>query len=215
MLMRLDRFTFQNEQRCFIEFASEEQAQKAVETLHNTEFMYRNILVSPLKENFVWKSTMQRRDGRIPRLFNIKEISASEAAKPLLEGRRKMFSIQPPGWGYAKSSVGHTMISNEYLEEHLGKFGIECFGPMRPYRGSRKSDPSVLCFIDFTTKSGADQAVQAINNTEILGRKVWLTGIFLEPWRAHQIGKLDQALLGELQAKGVASTEPYEDNFVN
>jgi hypothetical protein len=215
MQLRLDRFTFQNDQRCFVEFASEEQAQKAVQTLNEAEFMHRNLIVAPLKEDFVWGSTSEKATGRNPRFFHIQDMSPSEALKPLLEGRRKMFSVQTPGWGEPNSSVSHNKIANQHIQEHLGKFGIEAVSGLAPFHGDKKSHPRMLCYIDFTTKSGADQAVQTVHETDIDGRKIWLTQPIMAPWRAHQVGKVDQALLGELQEKGLASTEPYEDNFVN
>lgn len=85
---------------------------------------------------------------------------------------------------------------------------------MAPFYGDLKKKPQFLCFIDFETKGGADQAAEAFDNKEIEGRKVRLQPCKLAPRRAHQIGKVDKALLIQLQEKGLASTEPYEDKFV-
>jgi hypothetical protein len=212
--LRLDRFTFHNDKRCFIELASEEQAKKAIEILHDTEFMHNNIVVLPLKEDFVWGSGKDKVNGHLSRFFHENETSPSEALKPLLEGRRMLFSVQPPGWVETHSSIGHNKYATKVIEDHLGKYGIEAIGGLQPFYGDMKPHPRMLCFLDFTTKSGADQAVQAVHDTDIEGRKVWLRPSVLAPWRAHQIGKVDQALLAQLQEKGLASTEPYEDNFV-
>lgn len=208
----LDRFTFHNDTRCFVELATEEQAQKAIEVLNGTELLHRSIIVAPMKDDFVWgKSPENRRNNSF---FDVVEVSPSEALKPLLEERRLMFSVQPPGWGSRTVGSGHNDIAKSHIEKHLSPFGISSFGRMAPFYGDLKEKPRMLCFIDFETKSGADQAVEAFDDKEMEGRKVRLQQCKLAPWRAHQIGKVDKALLSQLQEKGLASTEPYEDKFV-
>jgi RNA recognition motif-containing protein len=213
--MKIDRFTFHNDSRCYIELASEEEARKAIELLHDTEFMHRTIRVTPVKEDFVWGTEGKREDGRRSRFLIANARGPSEALKPLFEGRRMMFSVQPPGWTAEDSSISLNKFGASVIEEHLGKYGIEAIGSLQPFFGDKGSHPRMLCLMDFTTKSGADQAVQAVHETDIKGRKVWLRPSVQAPWRAHQVGKVDAGLLAELQAKGLASTEPYEDNFVN
>ncbi|KAF2833446.1 hypothetical protein CC86DRAFT_461812 [Ophiobolus disseminans] len=212
MQLRLDRFTFHNSSMCCIELASEEQAQRATGELDNIELLRRKIRVKPLREDFVWGSTAEQAHSRY---FDEHEISPSEALRPLLEGRRMLFSVQPPGWGEPNSSVDHNKIAKQVLVDHLEKFGIETTGALQPFYGDLKQTPRMLCFLDFKTKGGADQAVQAIHETDIQGRKVWLQQAVLAPWRAWQIGRVDQAVLAELQEKGLASKEPYEDKFMN
>ncbi|KAH5180370.1 hypothetical protein HBH76_172940 [Parastagonospora nodorum] len=210
---RLDRFTFQNDTRCFIELATEEQAQKAIEALNGIEFMHKSIVVAPMKDSFVWaKKPESSHDSYF---FDVNEVSPSEALKPLLEERRLMFSVQPPGWGPKIGGSGHNDIARHHMERHLGQFGITCFSKLAPFYGDLKQRPRMLCFIDFETKSGADQAVRAFDDKEMEGCKVRLQPCKLAPWRAHQVGKVDKALLSQLQEKGLASTEPYEDKFVN
>ncbi|EAT87282.2 hypothetical protein SNOG_04891 [Parastagonospora nodorum SN15] len=210
---RLDRFTFQNDTRCFIELATEEQAQKAIEALNGIEFMHKSIVVAPMKDGFVWaKKPESSHDSYF---FDVNEVSPSEALKPLLEERRLMFSVQPPGWGPKIGGSGHNDIARHHMERHLGQFGITCFSKLAPFYGDLKQRPRMLCFIDFETKSGADQAVRAFDDKEMEGCKVRLQPCKLAPWRAHQVGKVDKALLSQLQEKGLASTEPYEDKFVN
>jgi RNA recognition motif-containing protein len=213
--LRLDRFSFQNDKRCFIEFASEEQAQKAIDTLHGAEFMDNKLVVLPLKEDFVWGDVRDQDSGRNSRYFYDQDANASEALKPLLEGRRMLFSVQPPGWLDASSSVGHNKFAKQVIEENFGKYGVEAIGGLQPFHGDMKPQPRMLCFIDFTTKRGADQAVEAVHDTDIHGRRVWLQQSILAPWRAHQIGKVDQELLAQLQEQGLAPKTLYEDNFVN
>jgi RNA recognition motif-containing protein len=213
--LRLDRFTFQNDHRCFIEFASEEQAQKAIETLNGVEFMDNKLVVKPMREDFVWKRPVPEDGGGYDgRHFYDQGANASEALKPLLEGRRMLFSVQPPGWEEQDSSVRHNKFAKQVIDERFGKYGIEAISSLAPFFGDMKPHPRMLCFLDFTTKEGAQQAAEAIHETEIHGRKVWLKPSILAPWRAHQIGKVVPALLAELQEKGIASKSPYEDNFV-
>lgn len=217
MQFRLDRFTLQNDGRCFIEFAHEDQAQKAVRELNGTEFMHNEVVAAPLKEDFVWGATGANDKGKdySPRFFYENETSVSEALKPLLEGRRMMFSVQTPAWGKPNSSAGHNSLATQVVEETFGKYGIETISALHPFWGDKQRLPRMLCFLDFKTKGGADQAVQEVHDTEIQGRKVWLRLSVLAPWRAHQVGKLDQTLLSRLQEQELASKEPYEDNFLD
>jgi RNA recognition motif-containing protein len=208
MQIRLDRFTFFNNQYCFIELASEEQALNAVKDLEGSEFMHSKWRVAPLKEDFVWGETAK--DS--PRSF---EVSLSEVLKPLFEGRRKMFCVQTPGWGKKNSSEGHNQVAKETIEKYFGKYGIEAISGLQPFHGDITEEPRMLCFLDFKSKDGADRAVQAFHDKEIDGRRVTLVNSILSPWRAHQVGKLDTALLAELQKQGLAAEKTYEDNFVN
>jgi RNA recognition motif-containing protein len=212
--VRLDRFTLQNDARCFVELASEEQAQKAIKVLNETEFMHGKILAMPLKEDFVWGAVHEKDSTRSSRYFYENQMSPAEALKPLIEGRRRLLSVQTPGWLSEYSSVGHNEHALKVIEEHFGKYGIEAISSLQPFYGDKKLKPRMLCSLDFTSKSGADQATEALHDTSIQDRKIWLQPTKMSPWRAHQVGKIDQALLAELQEKGLASEETYEDNFV-
>jgi hypothetical protein len=209
--MRLNRFSFQNDARCFVELASEEQAQKAVDILHETEFQFQTIVAMPIKADFVWGPMPQVWE----RFFDVNLTSPAEAIRPLLEGRRKIISVQTPGWLSKVSSVGHNEHAHKVLHEHFGSYGIETISALQPFFGDKKLYPRMLCLMDFKTTEGAEQAQQAIHDTDIEGRKVWVQPSVAAPWRAHQIGRVDPELLAKLQEAGLASSEPYEDNFVN
>jgi RNA recognition motif-containing protein len=212
MQLRLDRFTFHNDGRCFIEFSSEEQAQQAVRDLNKAQFMDHELSAVPLMDDFVWGPDPQKHK---PRYFYEHKKSASEPLKPLLERRRMIFSVQTPGWGKKNKSTGHNNIASQIIDESFGKYGLEAVGGLQPFYGDKQPTPRFLCFLDFATKSGADQAAQAIHDTEIQGRRVWLKPSVLAPWRAHHIGKTEPALLAQLQEKGLAPKEVYEDSFVD
>jgi hypothetical protein len=219
LLLRLDRFSFQNDKRCFIEFENKQDAQKAVQVLNDTGFMNQKIVVQPLKADFVWDSGVQKHGDShrlsLSRYFYDGETSPFDALQPLLEGRRILLQLQTPGWGERHSTIGHNKIALGKIEDHLGKYGIEAVSGMQPFYGDMKPHPRMLCLIDFKTTAGADQAIQEVNETEIDGRTVWLKKSETAPWRAHQIGKVDRSLLAELQEKGLAPLEIHEDRFVN
>lgn len=210
----MDRFTFHNNGLCFVELSSEEEAQKALKVLHETKSEKSEWKAAPVKKDFVWGSypgTNKTGEG-VSRFFVDEGTNASEALRPLIEGRRKLFAVQPPGWGPEQSSAGHNKKARQVVQDHFGKYGIETISKMEPFFGDKLSHPRMLCFIDFTTKDGADQAAEN-HDPEIEGRKVWLSPVVMAPWRAHQVGKVDAALLAELQEKGLASKETYEDKF--
>jgi RNA recognition motif-containing protein len=212
MQMRLDRFTLKNSRRCFIELGSEQQAKMAVNELNNAQLLDEEIIVKPLKDDFVWGFVSEKsNDLGESRYFDQNTKTVSEAVKPLLESRRMMLSVQTPGWGEKHSTVGHNKIAWDIIERYLGEYGIEAVGDLQPFFGDMQLVPRMLCFVDFKTKAGADQAVQAIHDTEIEGRKVWLKESVLAPWRAHHIGKVDPSVLATLQEKGLAPMETFEN----
>jgi hypothetical protein len=91
----------------------------------------------------------------------------------------------------------------------MGDYGIEAVGGFQPFHGDKQPLPRFLCLIDFKTTSGADQAVQALHESEIEGRTVWLKNCVLAPWRAYQIGKVDPSVLAVLQEKKIAPMETF------
>jgi hypothetical protein len=100
----------------------------------------------------------------------------------------------------------HVEASNRIVEEHFGKQDIDAIGLIRSVRYRKKeprSTPSMLCLVDFTTKDGAEKAIQAVHNTEIEGLKVLLQPAILTRQLGKLIGRYDQALLVELQEKGL------------
>ncbi|KAH7389450.1 hypothetical protein DE146DRAFT_680304 [Phaeosphaeria sp. MPI-PUGE-AT-0046c] len=211
--LTVDRFTFHNNGLCFVELSSEEEAQKALKALHGTGLKDSNIKAIPVKEDFVWGGQTKSRGGS--RFFIDEGENASEALRPLIEGRRKMLCVQPPGWLSENSSVGHNQKARQVVQDHFGKYGIETIGKLEPFFGDKLSHVRMLGFIDFATKDGADRVVKDFENTEIEGRKVCFREVVMAPWRAHQVGKVNAALLAKLQQKGLASKETYEDKFDN
>jgi RNA recognition motif-containing protein len=210
MQLRFDRFTFQNDRRCFVELASEQQAQDAIQRLQKKKLQGQTLVVKPLVENFIWGRNSE--EGRLSsRHFFDEGKNAAEAIKPLLEDRRYMLLVQTPGWQDSKKT---NEAANEVLEKHFEPFGVETRSMLRPMFGDKKPEPRLLCFIDFTTKEGAEKAVEAIHEKTIEGRRTKLLSCKLSAWRAHQIGKVDAGLLKQLQEKEIAPKETREDRFV-
>ena len=201
--MRLDRFSFKNSGQCYVELASEEQAQQAAQSLNNTEFMQRPANVRPLKPNFIWGSVYKPHRPSKMRLFDPDELSFIDALAPLIEERRIRVMVQPPGWWSPASAVTYTKASVAVIEKVFGKFGIEAISELYRQRKKLGDTPRTLCIIDFTTKAGADQAVEEFHNTEIQGRLVHLYRFELRASIAQQIGETDPALLTMLQEKGL------------
>ncbi|KAF1849648.1 uncharacterized protein K460DRAFT_298271 [Cucurbitaria berberidis CBS 394.84] len=214
--LRLDRFTFQNDTMCFVELGSENQVSEAVQTLNGSVFLNKKVVVRPAKEDFTFghQRNLTNMVGG-SRYFYQEGTSAYEAGRPLIEGRRMMLCVQTPGWG-AKDMVVSTRNKNamSIIDQYFGKYGIETLGALHNFYGDKKENPRLLCFLDFKTKEGADQAVAELHDTEIEGRRTWLKISEPAPWRAHQIGKVDEALLTELQEKGLAPRETYNDKFL-
>ncbi|KAH7371504.1 hypothetical protein BKA66DRAFT_423885 [Pyrenochaeta sp. MPI-SDFR-AT-0127] len=213
--IRMDRFTFHNEAMCFVELGSEKQAAEAVQQLNGSEFQAKSIVARPMKEDFTWGPRIDVSKGYSARRhFYDDGVSSRDAAMPLVEGRRMMLSVQTPGWGTADLNVsGRNKVVLDIIDQYFGKYGIEALGGLHPFYGDKKANPRLLCFIDFKTKQGADLAVAETHDTQIEGRKTWLQLSNPSPWRAHQIGKVDKALLVELQEKGLLPQETYEDKF--
>jgi hypothetical protein len=195
--------------------ANEQQAQKALRVLHDSEFMHNHIIAMPLKEDFVWGPVLEVDGRRSSRFFYVDRTSPSEALKALLEGRRRLLSVQTPGWTSEGPFTRHSVHAYQVIDDHFGPYGIEAISTLQPFYGDKQLQPRMLCSLDFTTKEGAEQAEQAIHDTIIEGRKVWVQPTRLAPWRAHQIGRVDPELLARLQEKGIAPMEIYEDNFVD
>lgn len=214
--LNLDRFNFHNNGMCSVELSSREEAQKAVKALRGIVFKDSNLKAEPAKEDFVWGSRdkYNSKAGETGSRYFVDEgANASEALRPVFEGRRKMFSVQPPGWLSENSSVGHNAKARQVIQDHFSKYGIESVSKMEPFFGDKLSHVRMLCFIDFATKDGADRVVEEFENAEIDGRKVAFRSVVMAPWRAHQVGKVNAALLAELQEKGLASKETYDDKF--
>lgn len=216
--MQLDRFTFHNNTSCFVELENEVQVSKALQSLDKLKFMRKTIFARPMREDFIWgrtprQSEEQQINGR-NRYFYAEGSGPSDALRALREGRRMMLSVQTPGWGTQDMIVStRNKHSLAIIEQYLGKYDIEAIGNLSPFYGDKKDHPRMLCFMDFRTKAGANQAVVDLQDTEIEDRRVLLRPSSPSPWRSHQIGKVDKTLLEELQAMGLASMETYDDKF--
>jgi RNA recognition motif-containing protein len=216
--MRVDRFNFQNDTMCFVEVGSEAEATKVMEEFSGLEIHGRKMLAQPLKSDFIWGKLERPKESPWPsRYFYDEGTAAFDAARPLLERRRMMLSVQTPGWSPgARIAIGKQQAA-QIIERYFGKYGIERISDFSPFYGDLKSKPRMLCFIDFTTKEGAENAVNDLNNTEIEGRLTWLKPSDPAAWRHDQIGKVAPELLKELQESGVVSKDEQisEDKFVN
>ncbi|OAL47100.1 hypothetical protein IQ07DRAFT_589976 [Pyrenochaeta sp. DS3sAY3a] len=214
MQIRLDKFTFHNDTMCFVELGSEQQAADAVESLNNSQFQASTIIAKILKPDFVWGPLTARQTGAASRYFFDEGNGAEEAVRPLLEGRRKMLSVQTPGWGDPKGTVSEANATAiEIIHNTFDKYGLECVGSLRPFYGDKKSKPRMLCHLDFKTIEGAEKAVRDLDDTEIAHRRTWVKNSEPSAWRAHQIGKVNPALLTQLQEAKIAPEETYDDLF--
>lgn len=144
--------------------------------------------------------------------------AAQEAARPLFEGRRKMLSVQTPGW-CGEDTPAFLCISNALviMERYFGKYGVEAISDPTlshyPHK-AKGSHPHLLCLMDFKTKEGADNAFEELNDTKIEARRILLDVPVPSPWIAHQIGKVSPTVLAQLQEKGLAPRETYESSIV-
>lgn len=173
--------------------------------------MQDSIIVRMMKEDFTWNPT---EDLANPRYFYDEGTGARDAVKPWLEERRMVLSVQTPGWGPQDGVVGtRNKEALKIIAKYFGKYDLECKGGLSPFYGDKQNNPRLLCFLDFKTKQGAQDAAREYDDKEIEGRKIWLRPSKPAPYRAHQIGKIDQIVLAELQSRGIAPQETYEDKF--
>ncbi|KAF1940970.1 hypothetical protein EJ02DRAFT_503840 [Clathrospora elynae] len=213
--MRVDRFTFQNSTMCFVELGSEEEVAEAIRRLHDVEVQGQKIVVKPLKADFRWGSIAEHKKTPYGTSYFYDEgANARNAIRPLVEGRRMMLSVKTPGWTVDPVNV-QSKNAIRIIDQYFGKYEIESLGAIHPFYGDKQENPRLLCFLDFKTKEGADNAVRDLHDTDIEGRRTWLQPCHPAPWRTHQIGKVDPELLAELQEKGVLPKDTYEDKFVN
>ena len=218
--MRLDRYSFQNDTRCFAELGSEAEAAKIIAELNDAEIQRKKLIVRPLKDDFVWGPVQDKRDHKYGTRYFFDEgpAAALEAVRPLLEGRRLMVRVQTPGWTSNASIARQKQNALRILEEQFAKHGtIERLSDFAPFYGDKKKEPRILCFIDFATKEGADKAIENIHDTQIEGRLTWLMRSETNQYRSHQIGKVAPEALKQLQERGVAPKDEdlHEDKFVN
>jgi RNA recognition motif-containing protein len=216
--MRVDRFTFQNDTMCYVELGSEAEAIKVTEEFKSYGEQFNKSVVQPLKADFVWGESFNRTTRPYgSRYFHDEGTAASAAIRPLIEHRRTMLSVQTPGWSPGERVSTSIQNALQIIERYFGKYGIERLSDLSPFYGDRKKNPRMLCFIDFKTKEGAENAMKDHHNTEIEGRLTWLKLSTPAPWRSDQIGKVAPEALKELQESGVVPKDDKisEDKFVN
>jgi RNA recognition motif-containing protein len=213
--MRLDRFTFHNDTMCFVELGSKEEAAKAVERLNGTELQGKKIVVQPLKAEFQWGPQGERNSSPWGNhLFYDEGDGASKALRPLAEGRRFMLRVATPGWT-ADNVSNQKKDAIRIIQQTFDKYGVEKVSQIHPFYGDKKKNPRLLCFMDFKTKEGADEAVRNHHDTDIEGRKTWLTPCSPTSYRAHHMAKVAPQLAIDLQEQGILTKETREDLFVN
>jgi RNA recognition motif-containing protein len=202
---------------CFVELGSPEEAQRAVKELDKSSLMNSSIVVStPLKEGFRWglieKPTKHPYESRF---FLNEGNNAEEALKPLAEGRRMALSVQTPGWSPGAKIGEATENALKIIEQNFAKYGVESISNISVFYGDKKTNPRLLCFIDFKTKEGTEQAAKDKHDTEINSRLVWLKPSIPAGWRVHQFWKSAPRVVEQLQEKGVLTKEMDADKFNN
>ncbi|KAL1797315.1 hypothetical protein ACET3X_003921 [Alternaria dauci] len=217
--LRIDRFSFQNDTKCFVELGSEAEATKVTEELNRATEEHPTMVVKPLKADFDWKKVGQQKAKPFgPRYFYDEGTAAYDAIRPLLERRRIILSVMTPGWSpNTRISVARSN-AEAIIERYFGKYGIESISDISVFYGDKKIKPRMLCTIDFKTKEGAENAVNDHHETQIEGRLTQLTHSEPAAWRLHQIQKVaGPEALKTLQESGVVpeGKEIYEDKFVN
>ncbi|CAG5182005.1 uncharacterized protein ALTATR162_LOCUS9944 [Alternaria atra] len=203
---------------CYLELGSEAEAAKVIKELDGLEEQGSKMVAKPLKADFIWGDAGKRNVEPFgSRYFYDEGIAASDAIRPLLENRRTMLSVQTPGWSAGDRVSVAKQNASQIIERYFGKYGIERIGDISPFYGDKKQNPRLLCFMDFKTKEGAENAINDYHNTEIEGRLTWLK--FSEPanWRSHQIGKVSPEALKKLQESSLVpkDDEIHEDKFAN
>ncbi|KAE8822244.1 hypothetical protein HRS9139_10265 [Pyrenophora teres f. teres] len=123
-------------------------------------------------------------------------------ARPDQETRRR-FPNSKPRYIFAQGNAPHDIL--RVLEE----------GRRRMLSVKTPGNPRLLCFIDFETKEGAENASREIDDTVVEGKLTWLRPAVPSGWRVDQYAKYDPEYVAELQEKGVLSKETYEDKFVH
>lgn len=195
----MDRFTFFSSGSCFIELGNEEQKKKAIKTLDGQLLHGAPVNVSPLNDTFSWLDG-SKKDTR---WFVDEKKAAFKAIQPLLEKRRYALIVETPVW-VSREGSGRSVTATrrDIIERNIGPFGVEAIGALNPAWRHLKRDRSLLAHIDFVSKEGADQAVEALHGKEIEGRRVWLEPYSGSPRNAKQIGNVDQSILTQLQEGG-------------
>jgi hypothetical protein len=207
LALGLDRFTFYNNRSAFIELKSEEHAKKAMALLDGTEAMgVSELHVRPVRPEFGWGVTRGGFNDSMGWIVPFDQTGITTAVQPIVEGRRFVFQVKPPGWAKLDAPI---KVRNDYnrdvVKRTLAPFGeIEALGRVAPNWGDLKQTPRFLCYVDMKTKQAADQAVSALHDTDVEGYRVGLRAQTMSPWKAYQLGQVDKEKLNLLQEKGLA-----------
>lgn len=103
------------------------------------------------------------------------------------------------------------VTGREIIQRHIGPYGIEIVGPLDPVWKIPKikripvQDRISLAHIDSSSKKGAEQAAEALDGTEIEGKRVYLLPSTVSSTTAKQIGNVDQGALAQLKESGLIS----------
>jgi hypothetical protein len=204
--LRLDRFTFNHDRKAAIELESAEQAQKAIELLHNHEPNIKGakIYVVPLKSEYEWEIPTHA-SSRGTAKVDSSDAGLEAAIQPIIDGRRLMFSVLPPGWADLKARVNVRNEANrDVIKRTLEPYGIEVVGRASTNWGDKSQTPRFLAFVDMKTKQGADEAIRKVNDTVVQGLPVALQLSQMPAWKAYRLGQVDKERLAMLQEKGLA-----------
>jgi RNA recognition motif-containing protein len=209
--MMIDRFRYENNTHASVQLANEQQAQKAVQALHGSKGLGGEIVVRAMDPEHTWDYA---RNSPKPYSFLVPEDHAGlrSAVDPIIEGRRVRVSVKNPAWGKKEDSPAQRHNTDiKAIERMYSPFGIEAISRTSPQYGQKSFEPKYFCHIDFATKKGADEAIQATNDTEFEGVPIKARLTQVDPAKAYQIGRIERALLVELQEKNLAPADSEID----
>lgn len=212
--MNFNQFTFRTDPILFAEFATPEQAQEAASKLNDRPSLGQEAvgaeIVSP---DFQWDMS-----SFAPELYWKQACGPegiSKAVTPLLEQRRVVFSVIPPGWAGLNQKVSIRNAHNrQVVINSLRKYGVDSVGPAGVNWGDKAQKPKFLCLVDFTTREGAEQAIKDLDKQMVEGKEVGLRLATVGIRKGHRIGKLDRGLLKQLQEKQLAP-EGVDDDLLS
>jgi hypothetical protein len=219
--MRMDRFTFYNNTRAIVELQNEEQAEKAIELSESNETLGKQVFVTQLRPSHEWGIPNNQFEDELDCKVLNNDVGIDAALQPVLEGRRLLFSVRPPGWADLKAPIKiRNNFNRDVMVRTLEPFGLEAVSRISPNWGDKKQSPRYMCLVDMKTKQAADEAVRKLHDTTVQGLNIWLVQSMMPPWKAYQIGKVDKGKLTMLQEKGLApppeeiDEERYSKPFV-
>ena len=208
--MMIDRFRFENNTQASVQLANEQQAQKAIELLNENETLGGQIIVRAMKLDHQWGEYHSA--GSYSYLVPENEAGLASAVNPIIEGRRVRISVKSPAWGKKSESPAQRRNTDlKAIERIYNQYGIEAISRTAPQHGQKSFGPKYFCHIDFTTKEGAEKAIQATNDTEFEGVPVTAKLTEIDPAKAFQIGRVSKVLLADLQGQGLAPADSEID----